>query len=66
MTNTPPNANPTPTTHGAWRMIDGQLVDESSLPPPAEAEPAPAAPSDLPAPPAGLPTPRRKAHPKPE
>lgn len=22
----------TPTTHGAWRVIDGQLVDESQLP----------------------------------
>ena len=26
---------PTPTTHGAWRVIDGQLVDESAQVPPA-------------------------------
>ena len=24
-------SKPTPTRHGKWRMIDGQLVDESTL-----------------------------------
>ena len=23
----------TPTTHGAWRVVDGKLVDESARPP---------------------------------
>lgn len=25
--------SPTPTVHGAWRVVDGKLVDESPLPP---------------------------------
>lgn len=41
----------TPTTHGAWRVIDGVLVDESTLPPADAAESA--AETD--------PSPRRKA-----
>lgn len=26
-------SKPTPTTHGAWRVINGQLVDENERPP---------------------------------
>lgn len=25
--------SPTPTVHGAWRVVNGKLVDESTLPP---------------------------------
>lgn len=47
-------SNPTPTRHGAWRMIDGQLVNENDLPapvpalepPPAETDEAPILPID--------------------
>lgn len=43
---------PTPTSHGAWRVVDGQLVDESTLPTPAAKaiqEPtAPASPESKP------------------
>lgn len=35
---------PTPTNGGAWRVIDGQLIDESVLP----AEPAPVPEPPLP------------------
>lgn len=38
------NTFPSPTTHGAWRVIDGQLVDESQQPP-AREEANTAAPS---------------------
>lgn len=32
----------TPTVHGAWRVVDGKLVDESTLPPvPLDVTPAP-------------------------
>ncbi len=32
-------SKPTPTTHGAWRVIDGQLVNEAAgLPPAASVE----------------------------
>ena len=42
----------TPTVHGRWRVIDGQLVDESTLPEPVDAAES-AAETD--------PQPRRKA-----
>lgn len=52
----------TPTTHGAWRVVDGKLVDESARPPvkpKAASIPAPAAkPTSK--------TPRLKAPTKPE
>lgn len=28
-------SNPTPTRHGNWHMVDGQLVDLDATPPPA-------------------------------
>jgi len=34
------NSNLTPTRHGAWRVIDGQLVDESEQPAAAGIPPA--------------------------
>lgn len=45
----------TPTSGGAWRVIDGQLVDESVLP----AEPAPA--PEPPPPPASSQTRSRRS-----
>lgn len=36
-------SKPTPTHHGSWRVIDGQLVDESAGSAPRPAVPAPAA-----------------------
>jgi hypothetical protein len=59
----------TPTSHGAWRVIDNQLVDESTLPPhQAETPPSPVAPleplAEMTAP--LPPSPRRKARHKPE
>lgn len=52
----------TPTSHGAWRVIDGQLVDESAKPVPK--------PRAMPTPPAASKpvstTPRQKAPIKPE
>lgn len=61
---------PTPTTHGAWRMVDGQLVDESQQVQGIEVEPVSIEPVSIepvadpaiePLPPAApAPTPRRK------
>ncbi|WP_411832324.1 hypothetical protein [Pseudoxanthomonas mexicana] len=54
------NSQPTPTTHGAWRVIDGQLVNEADLPPPAPADAEPSTPAPE-APTPNAPTHRRKA-----
>lgn len=51
----------TPTSGGAWRVIDGQLIDESVLP----AEPAPA-PEPPPPPASSQPRSRRSSTTTPE